>query len=176
MEALSSIYRLHLDDAALSPPCRIDGMYAKPAITDEPRHHQLGHDFYFLGLDFPSAFLMRPSMPELRCSGDRGVIFIGGLSDQAFKKAGRAALRSGRANGGCVSTVGRPKEQPARPLWLGGHAKGIESDAEFPVMCSLRDPKSDANDRQRSAADRAGLLVLIKRRNCLMIQYPLQGR
>jgi|HubBroStandDraft_3_1064219.scaffolds.fasta_scaffold145470_1 hypothetical protein len=43
IEALASIDFFNLDDTAFAPAYRIDGMYAKPAIGNEPRHHLLSH-------------------------------------------------------------------------------------------------------------------------------------
>jgi hypothetical protein len=43
MEALASIHLFNLDDPALAPAHRIDGMHAKPAAGNEPRHHDLSH-------------------------------------------------------------------------------------------------------------------------------------
>jgi hypothetical protein len=36
MEAFATIDFFNLDDTALAPAHRIDGMHAKPAITDKP--------------------------------------------------------------------------------------------------------------------------------------------
>ena len=43
MEALASIHLFNLDDPAFAPAHRIDGMHAKPAVGNEPRHYDLSH-------------------------------------------------------------------------------------------------------------------------------------
>src|SRR5882672_3775166 len=43
MEALACIDFFDLDDTTLAPTHSVDGMHAKPAITNEPRYYQLSH-------------------------------------------------------------------------------------------------------------------------------------
>jgi hypothetical protein len=43
IEALATIDFFNLDDTAFVPPYRIDRMYAKPAIGNEPRNDLLSH-------------------------------------------------------------------------------------------------------------------------------------
>jgi hypothetical protein len=43
MEALAAIDFFNLNDTAFSAAHGIDGVYAKPAIANEPRHYLLGH-------------------------------------------------------------------------------------------------------------------------------------
>jgi hypothetical protein len=43
IDALASIHFFNLDDTAFAPAYRIDGMHAKPAIGNEPRHYLLSH-------------------------------------------------------------------------------------------------------------------------------------
>jgi hypothetical protein len=43
IEAFATIDFFNLDDTAFVPAYRIDGMHAKPAIGNEPRHYLLSH-------------------------------------------------------------------------------------------------------------------------------------
>ena len=43
MEALASIDLFNLDDTTFAPTHGINGIHAKPAITNEPRNYLLSH-------------------------------------------------------------------------------------------------------------------------------------
>src|SRR3981189_243748 len=43
MEPLARIDLLNLEDTTLAPTHSVDGMHAKAAIRNQPRHHQLSH-------------------------------------------------------------------------------------------------------------------------------------
>jgi hypothetical protein len=92
MEALARIHLFNLDDPAFAPAHRIDGMHAKPAIGNEPRHHDLS-----LGSPPRKERLSKPFVVVmLRLSSDRTSQSWAGTCLQLSPHAARRADPAGR--------------------------------------------------------------------------------